>query len=83
MIEKEVATSILEDIENSLYKKDWKEQTLKTISIYRKGLEISSNKKIKKLIQKHIEYRKLYGENGRKTIKINKKIDKIIRKINK
>ena len=36
-MEKEVAISILEDIENSLQKENWKDESLKTIAIYRKG----------------------------------------------
>ena len=37
--------------------------------------------KIQKLIKKQNEYIKKYGENGRKTIKVNKKIDKEIQNI--
>lgn len=80
-MEKEVAISILEDIENSLQKENWKEESLKTIAIYRKGLEIATNLKIKNLIEKHREYIKKYGENDKKTIKIGKKIDEEVQKI--
>lgn len=80
-MEKEVAISILEDIENSLQKDNWKEESLKTIAIYRKGLEIATNLKIKNLIEKHREYIKKYGENDKKTIKIGKKIDEEVQKI--
>lgn len=80
-MEKEVAISILEDIENSLQKYNWKEESLKTIAIYRKGLEIATNLKIKNLIEKHREYIKKYGENDKKTIKIGKKIDEEVQKI--
>ena len=80
-MEKEVAISILEDIENSLQKDNWKEESLKTIAIYRKGLEIATNLKIKNLIEKHREYIKKYGENDKKTIKIGKKIDEEVKKI--
>jgi len=55
---------------------------LKTIDIYKKNLKISTNKKIRNLIEKQKEYIKKYGENGRKTINLNKKIDKGIAKIN-
>lgn len=80
-MEKEVAISILEDIENSLQKENWKEESLKNIAIYRKGLEIATNPKIKNLIEKHREYIKKYGENDKKTIKIGKKIDEEVQKI--
>lgn len=80
-MEKEVAISILEDIENSLQKENWKDESLKTIAIYRKGLKIATNPKIKNLIDKHREYIKKYGENDKKTIKIGKKIDEEVQKI--
>lgn len=80
-MEKQVAINILEDIENSLQKENWKEESLKTIAIYRKGLEIATNLKIKNLIEKHREYIKKYGENDKKTIKIGKKIDEEVQKI--
>ena len=81
MIEKEVAIDILEDIQNSLMQKNWKEESLKTITIYRKGLEIATSPKIKNLVEKFKEYKEKYGENGRKTLKIAKKIDDETHKI--
>lgn len=78
---KEVAIEILEDIQNSLMQENWKEESLRTIAIYRKGLEIATNTKIKNLIEKHREYIKNYGENDKKTIKIGKKIDEEVQKI--
>lgn len=54
---------------------------LKTIKIYRKNLEIATNEKIQKLIKKQKEYIEKYGENGKRTQKLNKKIDKEINKI--
>lgn len=81
MIEKEVAIGILEDIQNSLMQKNWKEESLKTIAIYRKGLEIATSPKIKNLVEKFKEYKEKYGENGRKTLKIAKKIDEETHKI--
>lgn len=81
-MEKQVAINILEDIYNSLQGYDWKEKGLKTIRIYQKNLELSTNKKIQQLIEKQKEYIRKYGENGRKTIELNKKIDKEIAKIN-
>lgn len=83
MIEKEVAIDILEDIQNSLMQKNWKEESLKTITIYRKGLEIATSPKIKNLVEKFKEYKEKYGENGRKTLKIAKKIDDETHKIYK
>ena len=80
-MEKEIAIEILKDIRNALNSDDWKKSGLKTISIYRKNLELSLDVKIQKLIKKQNEYIKKYGENGRKTIKVNKKIDKEIQKI--
>ncbi len=54
---------------------------LKTIKIYRKNLEIATNEKIQKLIKKQKEYMKKYGENGKRTQKLNKKIDEELNKI--
>ena len=67
MIEKEVAIDILEDIQNSLTQTKWKEESLKTIAIYRKGLEIATSPKIKNLVEKYKEYKEKYGENDKKT----------------
>lgn len=55
---------------------------LETIDIYKKNLEIATNEKIKNLIEKQKKYMEKYGENDRKTINLNKKIDKEITKIN-
>lgn len=81
-MEKQVAITILEDIYSSLQEYDWKEKGLKTIDIYKKNLEIATNKKIQELIEKQNECVRKYGENGRKTIALNKKIDKEIARIN-
>lgn len=81
MIEKEVAIDILEDIQNSLTQTNWKEESLKTIAIYRKGLEIATSPKIKNLVEKYKEYKENYGENDKKTLKIAKKIDDETHKI--
>lgn len=80
-MEKDVAITMLEDIEQSLQGKNAKGSGLKTVEIYRKDLEISTNKKIRKLIDKQMVYVQKYGRNGRKTLKLNKKIDEEIRKI--
>ena len=81
MIEKERAVNILEEVENSLMSDNWKQNTLKIINFYIKGLEIATDEKIKKMVNKHCEYKKIYGESGRKTIYLSKKIDKEIQKI--
>lgn len=51
MIEKHIAINILEDIQNSLMQKNWKEESLKNIDLYRKGLEIATSPKIKNLVK--------------------------------
>lgn len=81
MIEKDIAIDILEDIENSLYSDNWKHETLKTISIYMKNIEVSTNRKIKKLMRKHQKYMSTYGEDDKRTIKLVKKIDDEMLKI--
>lgn len=78
---KNEAINILEDIQSCLNQDDWKCKTLSTISQYKKGLLIATNPKIKKLVEKHREYIKKYGENGKKTIAVGKKIDEEIKKI--
>ena len=72
---------ILEDIQNSLMNSNWKQETLKILNHYIRGLEIATDEKIKKMVNKHCEYMKIYGKNGRKTIYLSKKIDKEIQKI--
>ena len=80
-MEKEVALNILKDIRDSLMQKNWKEKSLKTIALYRKGLEVATSTKIRKLIEKQKKYFEKYGESGKKTLQINKKIDDEIRRI--
>ena len=80
-MDKQTAISILEDIQEALNKDDWQKETLKTIDIYERNLKVSTSAKIKKLIEQQKEYSKKYGENGRKTAQISKKIDEEIRKI--
>ena len=81
MIEKQIALNILEDVQDSLMQKNWKEQSLKTIAIYRKGLEIATNPKIKNLMEQYKKYKEIYGEEDKKTLKIAKKIDEETHKI--
>lgn len=78
---KNEAINILEDIQSCLNQDDWKCKTLSTISQYKKGLLIDTNPKIKKLVEKYKEYITKYGENGKKTIAVGKKIDEEIKKI--
>ncbi len=80
-MEKEVAIRILEDIQRNLNQENWKCQTLSTIRQYKQGLLIATNGKIKKLVEKHKEYIKKYGENGKKTMALGKKIDEEVKKI--
>ena len=80
-MKKEIALNILEDIKKSLQEENWREAGIKTVSLYRKNIEIVINKKINQLMDKHKEYIHKYGENNWKTIKLNKKIDKEIQKI--
>ena len=80
-MEKEVAIRILEDIQSNLNQENWKCQTLSTIRQYKQGLLIATNDKIKKLVEKHKEYIKKYGENGKKTMALGKKIDEEVKKI--
>lgn len=54
---------------------------LKTVDIYKKNLEIATNKKIQNLIEKHTQYSKKYGEQNSKTLRIGKKIDEEMQKI--
>lgn len=82
MIEKTVAINILQDIQESLNdNKNAKIKGIRTIATYRKNLEIATNEKLSALIKKHTECAKRYGEYDKKTLKLNKKIDKEMQKI--
>ena len=81
MIEKQKAIRMLEEIESSLKSNNWKQETLKTINLYIKGLTIATDEEIKKMINKYCEYTQKYGENGRKTVALGKKIDRKAQKI--
>lgn len=59
-----------------------KKSGLKTIDIYQKNLKIATSRKIKILIEKQKAYIRKYGQNGKKTITLNRKIDREIKKIN-
>lgn len=75
MIDKEKVIGILQEIESQLNYKDL-EQAEKTIDIYIKNLEISTNDNIKKLIEKHKICLEKYGEDSFRTKMLAKKIDK-------
>lgn len=47
-MKKEVAIDILEDIQNSLMNSNWKQETLKILNHYIRGLEIATDEKLKK-----------------------------------
>ena len=78
MIQKDIVENILENIENSLYSKNWKFNTLRTIKNYKKKLLIETNPKIKKLVEES----KKYNENSIRYRRIAKKIDNEVQKIN-
>ncbi len=80
-MEKQIAINILEDIKSSLLGNNGKENGLKKLEIYRKNLEIATNKKIIKLIERHKLYVKKYGKNHYKSVRLSKKIDEEMRKI--
>lgn len=81
MMEKNVAISILEDINRSLMSNNWKENALSTIDLYKKGLEVATNEKIKRMINIHSKYIEKYGNNHIKTRKLGKKINDEVQKI--
>lgn len=81
MMEKQKAINILEDIESSLRSNNWKQETLKTINLYIRGLEVATDGKIKKMVDKYCAYTRIYEENGRKTVALGRKINKEVQKI--
>ena len=80
MIEKTIVINMLEDIKSNL-KYNNRERALKDVNIYIKNIELTVNKKIKKLTAKCKLYRKKYGENHILFIITSKKLDKEIHKI--
>ena len=75
------ALNILEEIKKNLYVNDNGISALKTINIYKKNLYLATNKDLERLINKRLVYLNKYGENNFKTIRLTKKIEKIIHKI--
>lgn len=77
MMTKQEAINILEDVLHSLNnKEDGISKALSTTNTYIKDLEVATDPKIKKLIEKQKQYISLYGEEDARTISINKKISK-------
>ena len=81
MVEKQVALDILEEIKQNIQEYDSGTKALKTINIYRKNLEVAVNPKIKELIEQQKEAMAKYGEDDKRTIKLNKQISKEMGKI--
>lgn len=80
-ISKPIAISILQDVKDSLSQENWEEQTLRTINIYKKNIEISMNPTIQKLVRKYKKCFDKYGENNIMTIILGRKIDKKMQEI--
>ena len=81
MVEKQVALDILEEIKQNIQEDDSGTKALKTIDIYRKNLEIAVNPRIKILVEQQKETMAKYGEEDKRTIKLNKQISKELEKI--
>lgn len=75
MIEKTVALGILQEISSQLTYDNWREAQ-KTVDTYIKNLEIATNEKIKKLINKHTVYCEKYGEDSFRTKILARKINR-------
>ena len=56
MIEKSVALDILKEIEENLFKENWKNTTLSTVNQYKKGLLIATNEELKYLVEESKKY---------------------------
>lgn len=80
-MKKQIALEILEDIQQSILNNKDKEAVYKVIRIYKKNLQLATDKKINQLIIKHKVYVEKFGEKSPKVLKLNKKIDKEICKI--
>ena len=80
-MEKQVALDILQEIRQNIQEDDTGTKALKTIDIYRKNLEVAVNPKIKALVEKQKESMAKYGEEDKRTIKLNKQISKEMDKI--
>ena len=80
-MEKQVALDILQEIRQNIQEDDTGIKALKTIDIYRKNLEVAVNPKIKALVEKQKESMAKYGEEDKRTIKLNKQISKEMDKI--
>lgn len=80
-MKKSVAIDILKDVRESLSQENWQEQTLRTINIYKKNIEISMNPTIQKLIKRYKKSFDRYGERNIMTIILGKRIDKKMQEI--
>lgn len=80
-MKKSVAIDILKDVRESLLQENWQEQTMRTIKIYKKNIEISMNPSIQKLIKRYKKSFDRYGERNIMTVILGKKIDKKMQEI--
>jgi len=81
MVEKQVAINILEDIEQALKDDHTGNKAKRTVDIYRKNLEVSTNTKLRELVKEQKDLSTKYGDDDIRTIRISKKISKILEDI--
>ena len=81
MVEKQVAINILEDIEQALKDDHTGNKAKRTVDIYRKNLEVSTNTKLRELVKKQKDISSKYGDDDIRIIRISKKISKILEDI--
>ncbi len=62
-MEKQIAIHILEEIKETFKEENAKEKAIHTINVYKKNLQLSTNQKLKNMVEKHKQYTKKYGEN--------------------
>ena len=77
MIEKSVAISILEDIQQCLNEEKWPIKTLSAVKQYKKGILVSIDEELKELIAEH----KKYDENNKEAIELTQKISERLKRI--
>jgi len=81
MVEKQVAINILEDIEQALKDDHTGNKAKRTVDIYRKNLVVSTNPKLRELVKEQKDLSTKYGDEDIRTIRISKKISKILEDI--
>jgi len=81
MVEKQVAINILEDIEQALKDDHTGNKAKRTVDIYRKNLVVSTNTKLRELVKEQKDLSTKYGDDDIRTIRISKKISKILEDI--